>query len=78
MRRRLITFAAASVVTLAVVAAAAAAGPTQVSGLSPFSGCTADNATAQQTALGSTLYMNAEPEMRSTINPTNPNNIVGA
>ena len=31
-----------------------------------------------QQAAGSILYMNAEPEMRSAINPTNARNIVGA
>jgi hypothetical protein len=78
MRRRLVTLAVALAATLAVVATAAGAPPVQASGPSPFSGCTADNVGAQQLQLGSTLYMNAEPEMRSTINPTNPLNIVGA
>src|SRR5262249_7892648 len=77
MRRSFVTLCAAAVVALAVVATAAGAGPILASGPSPFSACTADNAAAQQLA-GSTLYMNAEPEMRSTINPTNANNIVGA
>jgi hypothetical protein len=77
MRRSLITLGAGCAATLAVVAAAAATGPTLASGPSPFAGCTADNATAQQQA-GSILYMNAEPEMRSTINPTSGQNIVGA
>jgi hypothetical protein len=75
--RRLITFVAACAATLTVVATAAASPPVVASGPSPFTGCTADNAAAQQQQLGSTLYMNAEPEMRSAINPTNPSNIVG-
>jgi hypothetical protein len=76
--RDLITLGAACTATLTLVASAAAAAPVVASGPSPFTGCTADNAAAQQQLLGSTLYMNAEPEMRSAINPTNPNNIVGA
>ena len=77
MGRSLITLGAACAATLAVVATAAAAGPILASGPSPFTGCTLDNAAAQQQA-GSILFMNAEPEMRSTINPTNASNIVGA
>ena len=45
-------------------------------GDSPFNGCTTDNADTQ-IADGSTLYPNSEIEPRSTINPTNPINIVG-
>src|SRR3954453_5126099 len=74
--RSLIMLGAACAATLAVVATAAAAGPILASGPSPFSGCTADNVAVQQQF--STLYMNAEPEMRSTINPANASNIVGA
>jgi len=70
-------FGAACAAALMLVATAAAAPPVVASGPSPFSGCTADNVAAQQAA-GSILYMNAEPEMRSTINPTSPSNIVGA
>ena len=77
MWRSLITLGAACAATLAVVATAAAAGPILASGPSPFTGCTLDNVAAQQQA-GSILFMNAEPEMRSTINPTNASNIVGA
>src|SRR6266513_1537495 len=76
MRRSLITLGAACVATLVLVATAAAAPPVVASGPSPFTGCTADNAAAQQQF--STLYMNAEPEMRSSINPSQPLNLVGA
>jgi hypothetical protein len=75
--RSLITLGAVCSAALVLVAPAAATPPVPASGPSPFAGCTADNATGQQLLLGSTLYMNAEPEMRSSINPTNPNNIVG-
>jgi hypothetical protein len=54
---------------------ASAAPPVVASGSSPFLLCTADNAAVQQQF--STLYPNAEPEMRSDINPTNPLNLVG-
>src|SRR5690242_9921772 len=76
--RSLITLGAVCSAALMLVATAAATPPVLASGPSPFAGCTADNATLQQQLLGSTLYMNAEPEMRSAINPTNANNIVGA
>ena len=76
MGRSLITLGAACAATLAVAATAAAAPPILASGPSPFTGCTLDNAAAQQQA--GILFMNAEPEMRSTIEPTNANNIVGA
>lgn len=78
MGRRVITLVGVCAAALVVAAIAAGAGPIVASGPSPFSGCTADDATAQQQQLGSTLYMNAEPEMRSTINPTSSSNIVGA
>src|SRR4051794_10658504 len=74
--RSLIMLGAACAATLIFVATAAAAGPVVTSGPSPFSGCAADNVAAQQQF--STLYMNAEPEMRSAINPLASNNIVGA
>jgi hypothetical protein len=74
--RSLIVLAAACAATLLVAGTAAAAPPVVASGPSPFSACTADDVAAQEQF--STLYMNAEPEMRSGINPTNANNIVGA
>src|SRR5689334_2111562 len=74
--RSLVTLGAACVAAMVAVAPAAAAPPVLASGPSPFAGCTADNVGAQEAA-GSVLYMNAEPEMRSTINPTNARNIVG-
>jgi hypothetical protein len=49
--------------------------PVTASGPSPFTGCTADNPTAQEQF--STLYPNAEPEPRAAINPTDASNIVG-
>jgi hypothetical protein len=78
---RLATLAAAGVAAL-VLASTASAGPytltstATASGPSPFTGCTADNAAAQEAA-GSTLYPNAEPEPRADVNPTNSSNIVG-
>jgi len=68
-------FGAACVAGLVLVSAASASPPVVVSGPSPFTGCTADDAAGQQAF--STLYPNAEPEPRSDINPTNPLNIVG-
>ena len=79
---RLSILAAAGVAAL-VLASTASAGPytltstATASGPSPFTGCTADDAAAQQAA-GSTLYPNAEPEPRADVNPTNSSNIVGA
>ncbi len=64
--------------SLCVTASAAAAPPVLVStGPSPFLGCTADGADAQQAA-GSVLYPNSEVEPRADINPTDGRNIVGA
>ena len=74
--RCLTLLTAACAATLVLASAAAAAPPVVVSGSSPFTGCTADDPVSQQQF--STLYPNAEPEPRSTINPTNPLNIVGA
>jgi hypothetical protein len=74
--RCLTLLTAACAAALVLVSAAAATPPVVASGPSPFIGCTADNPAAQQQF--STLYPNAEPEMRSSINPTNANNIVGA
>src|SRR5215467_5187225 len=75
--RGVLTLGAACAAVLAF-AATASAGPIVVaSGPSPFAGCVADDATAQEAVLGSTLYPNAEPETRSDINPTNPLNLVG-
>jgi hypothetical protein len=44
----------------------------------PFAGCTADNAAAQESVLGSVLYPAAEPEPQAAVNPVNPLNIAGA
>jgi hypothetical protein len=76
LKRSWIAFAAVCVALItAVGGAASVTPPLLVSEPSPFTGCTADHATDQQQF--STLYPNAEPEPRATINPTNPNNIVG-
>jgi hypothetical protein len=45
----------------------------QVSGSSPFGGCTADNVAGQS----GTLFMNSEVEPWIDVNPANPDNIVG-
>src|ERR1700751_2987400 len=74
--RSLTLFAAACAATLVLASAAAASPPVVASGPSPFTGCTLDDPVSQQQF--STLYPNAEPEPRSTINRTNPLNIVGA
>ena len=67
------------VVAFCVVAVAGAAPPPPPvlasPGPSPFDGCTADNAQTQIDA-GSVLYPESEIEPRSTINPTDPMNIV--
>src|SRR6266480_1595272 len=47
----------------------AASGPTDVSGLSPFAGCTVGGP--------GTNYVNSEVEPFVAVNPANPNNIVG-
>ena len=74
--KRLVLIAAA-VAALCVTATAGAAPPVLATpGSSPFDGCTADQATAQQAA-GSVLYPNSEVEPRADIDPTNPLNIVG-
>src|SRR5437763_10293309 len=79
---RIPTLAAAGIAAL-VLASTASAGPytlsstTTASGPSPFTGCTADNAAAQQ-ASGSVLFPSAEPEPRADVNPANSSNIVGA
>ena len=46
----------------------------QVSGISPFAPCTADNVAGQT----GTNFLNSEVEPWVDLNPTNPNNIVGA
>ena len=80
MRRRstrLAALAASGILGLAFAGPTAASGPVLASpGVSPFISCTADNAAAQ-IAGGSVLYPNSEVEPRSTINPTNAQNIVG-
>jgi hypothetical protein len=43
----------------------------------PFAACTADNVSAQESSLGSTLYPASEPEPSVDINPTDSLNIVG-
>jgi hypothetical protein len=70
-------FVAAGVGALFAVSGAVGTvtGPFLASGPSPFTGCTADNASVQQQF--STLYPNAEPEPRAAINPTDAQNIVG-
>ena len=45
----------------------------QVSGTSPFLGCTADGVASQS----GTVYVNSEVEPWIDVNPTNPSNIVG-
>lgn len=72
------------VVPLLVVAALAlnpawaanfTAGPlVQVSGISPFTGCTADNVTGQS----GQVFLHSEVEPWIDVNPTNANNLVGA
>src|SRR2546429_6747610 len=49
--------------------ALAAAGPTDVSGLSPFASCTVGGP--------GTNFVNSEVEPFVAVNPTNPSNIVG-
>jgi hypothetical protein len=76
LRRWWVAVTAVCVALMTAVSGAAVVTPvTLVSGPSPFTTCTADNVAAQQQF--STLYPNAEPEPHATINPTNPNNIVG-
>lgn len=59
-------------------AAGAAARPAVLAspGASPFLGCVADGAAAQQAA-GSVLYPNSEVEPRADVDPTDARNIVG-
>lgn len=67
-------FALAFAGILAASASSYAAGPLmQVSGLSAFAGCTADNVAGQ----GGTNYLNSEVEPWIDVNPIYPNNIVG-
>jgi hypothetical protein len=74
--KRFVLFVAAAL-ALALVPAATAATPVLASpGTSPFLGCTADQADAQQAA-GSVLFPNSEVEPRADVNPTDPTNIVG-
>ena len=75
--RSLITLGGVCVAALLLVAPAAATPPVppRARARSPLARPTTRLCSRQ---LGSTLYMNAEPEMRSAINPTNANNIVGA
>ena len=49
-----------------------AAGVKQISGVSPFTNCTADNPTGQ----AGTLYPDSEIEPWLAVNPTNPNNLI--
>ena len=67
---RLITAGLAAVAALAIAGLAfAASGPTDVSGLSPFAGCTVGGP--------GTNYVNSEVEPFVAVNPANPSNIVG-
>ena len=76
MHARIATLAAAAL--LALVAAVGVSASTfvadplvQVSGASPFAGCTADARAA------GTVYLNSEVEPWIDVNPTNADNLVG-
>ena len=69
---------AAGLIGFGLAAPVAAVSPVVLAspGPSPFIACTADHAAAQ-VAAGSVLFPNSEVEPRSTIDPTDPLNIVG-
>jgi hypothetical protein len=64
--------AAAAALVLAVPASATTPAPVQVTGPSPYAGCTAGLDS------GGVLYPDSEVEPSVAVNPTNPNNVVGA
>ena len=78
-RRPLLVIAATLIATAGVGVMPAGASPlvtgplTQVSGVSPFLGCTADNVDGQS----GTVFLNSEVEPWIDVNPTNTNNFVG-
>src|SRR4051794_26333531 len=68
--------AASVVLCIPVAASAATVGPlSQASGPSPFAACTSG---LDPGSPGATNYLNAEVEPWVAVNPTNPNNVVGA
>ena len=78
MSARVAMLLTAFAVSLALAAGASAApyaatGLTQVSGASPFSGCTADDVENQ----AGTVFVGSEVEPQIDVNPVDPDNIVG-
>lgn len=71
-----VALAAAAVLSTPTAAGAATVGPlSQASGPSPFAGCTSG---LDPGSPGATNFLNAEVEPFVAVNPTNPNNVVGA
>ena len=78
-RRSVLVSAATLIATLGITVTPVGASPlvtgplTQVSNVSPFAGCTADNVAGQS----GRVFLNSEVEPWIDVNPTNTNNIVG-